>query len=407
MSQEFLPTDHCLKCNICTAACPVASATDRFLGPKAVGPQAHRFQHPLYELPDVSEEWCSSCGTCTLVCPHDVPVAEMIAKMKERPNREAPLRDRIISRPEMLGRLATRFARFVNPLINSSRVRSVLERFLGISSKASLPTIARTSLNKSLRDYYVKSPNRLEEISRLTVGYFHGCSTNYFEPMLGELAVAILETLGLYVFLPPQVCCGLPLQSNGLFDAARKLANKNIKYLTPFLREKIPIVGTSPSCMLAFKHDYSAILGIDTEEATLLANSTYDFFEFILEFVPDEVSRINYRKVDAHALYHPPCQLRGHGIGTPALAILGRIPGLQLEVSDFTCCGVAGTYGVKSERYQVAHAVGEQLFRKALAMNVDFIISDSETCRWWISKHTELPAYHPLEILARSMGIIG
>ncbi len=405
MKQELLAADHCIKCNICTASCPVAKTTDLFLGPKAVGPQAYRFQIPHAALPDVSESWCSSCGTCSLVCPHDVPVADMIARMKERPGREISWRDRIISRPENLGRLASRFWSLANSLLQSPAVRSVLDKYLGISSKAVLPTFARTNLRKALRDYCVKTPNRLEEISRLTVGYFHGCSTNYFEPRIGEFAIAILERLGLYVFLPPQVCCGLPLQSNGLFDAARKLANQNIKYLEPFLREKIPMVGTSPSCTLAFKHDYRAILGIETEESNLLANSTYDFFEFILQFMYDEISRIKYRPVSAHALYHPSCQLRSHGIGTPALPILRNIPGLELEVSDFACCGTAGTYGMKSERYEVAYAVGENLFHKAIEMGADFVMSDSETCRWWIAEHTNLPVYHPLEILARSMGI--
>ncbi|MEJ2549193.1 MAG: anaerobic glycerol-3-phosphate dehydrogenase subunit C [Anaerolineales bacterium] len=406
MNQEFLAADQCLKCNICTAACPVAKVTDLFLGPKAVGPQAYRFRHPHASLPDVSEAWCSSCGTCSLVCPHDVPVAEMIAKMKERSAGEVSLRDRIISRPETLGRLASRFTGLANSLFRSPAVRSMLDKYLGISSKAVLPTFSRTNLRRSLRDYSVKTPNRLEEISRLTVGYFHGCSTNYFEPGIGEFTIAILERLGLYVFLPPQVCCGLPLQSNGLFDAARKLANQNIRYLEPFLREKIPIVGTSPSCTLALKHDYRTILGIDTEESNLLANSTYDFFEFILLFMSDELSRIKLRPVPARALYHPPCQLRSHGIGTPALSILRNIPGLELEVSDFACCGAAGTYGMKSERFEIAYAIGERLFRKAIETNADFIMSDSETCRWWIAEHTNLPAYHPLEILARSMGIV-
>ncbi len=406
MIRDFLAADQCLKCNICTASCPVAKVTDLFLGPKAVGPQILRFRHPDYALPNVGEEWCSSCGTCSLVCPHDVPVAEMIARMKERPTRKVPWRDRIISRPEVIGRFASRITPLANSLLKSPRLRSALEKYLGISSKAILPALARTNFKKALREYYVRTPNRLEEISRLTVGYFHGCSTNYFEPRIGELAIAILERLGLYVFLPPQVCCGLPLQSNGLFDAARKLATQNIKYLEPFLRERIPIIGTSPSCTLAFKHNYRAILGIDTEESRLLANSTYDFFEFILHFMPDELFRIKFRGVAARALYHPPCQLRSHGIGTPALTILREIPELELEVSESACCGTAGTYGMKSERYEVAYSVGENLFRKAITMDADFIMSDSETCRWWISKHTNLPAYHPLEILARSMGIV-
>jgi hypothetical protein len=49
--------------------------------------------------------------------------------------------------------------------------------------------------------------------------------------------------------------------------------------------------------------------------------------------------------------------------------------------------------------------MGEQVIINAKAFNADFIISDSESCRWWLSKHANLPAYHPLEILARSMGL--
>ena len=36
--------DECIKCNICTSYCPVAAVTDKFPGPKYVGPQAQRFR---------------------------------------------------------------------------------------------------------------------------------------------------------------------------------------------------------------------------------------------------------------------------------------------------------------------------------------------------------------------------
>jgi glycerol-3-phosphate dehydrogenase subunit C len=54
------------------------------------------------------------------------------------------------------------------------------------------------------------------------VVYFHGCGTEYFEPDVGEKIVAVLEHNGFQVEIPKQGCCGLPLQSNGLFDDARK-----------------------------------------------------------------------------------------------------------------------------------------------------------------------------------------
>jgi glycerol-3-phosphate dehydrogenase subunit C len=218
------------------------------------------------------------------------------------------------------------------------------------------------------------------------------------------LAVTILETLGFKVILPPQVCCGLPLQSNGLFSSARRYAQKNLALLSPFAEKGMPIIGTSTSCTLALKHEYRAVLSVSGPSADTVAASTYDFFEFLTQ-APSALDKLNLAAVHARAYYHPPCQLRSHGIGTPALELLQRIPSLNLEVSDAACCGIAGTYGVKKETFPLAFDMGEQIIRSARMFKADFIISDSESCRWWLSKHADLPAFHPLEVLARSMGL--
>src|SRR5690242_20967510 len=41
-----------------------------------------------------------------------------------------------------------------------------------------------------------------------------------------DLTVEVLEHNGFHVVVPPQDCCGLPLQSNGNFPAARKYVRK-------------------------------------------------------------------------------------------------------------------------------------------------------------------------------------
>ncbi len=120
----------------------------------------------------------------------------------------------------------------------------------------------------------------------------------------------------------------------------------------------------------------------------------------------DEINTLDFKPIIAETIYHPPCQLRGHGIGFPALTILQRIPGLQLHLSESVCCGIAGNYGIKQEKFQVAYDVGKPLFEQAKRSEVDFLLCDSETCRWWIAKHTGLPVYHPLEIMAKAMDLV-
>lgn len=408
MIRPDLTTDQCLKCNICTSACPVASVSDDFLGPKAVGPQAARYRYP-HRPPSVpSLTWCSGCGICSLVCPHGVAVAEINiqAKAEIEKRRKTYLRDYLISRPELLGRLASPIASLANKSLSSRPMRWLLEKSLAISSNAPLPTFASQSLRTRLRSKCVDTPPDPGLESDQMVAFFHGCSSNYYEPDLGILAVTILEQLGQSVIIPPQKCCGLPLQSNGLLTAARRYAQANISWLAPFACRGIPIVGTSTSCTLSLKHDYRVILGLQDDESNIVASSTFDFFEFLTHQLADEIDQLDFKPLIADVIYHPPCQLRSHGIGFPALKILERIPGLQIRLSESDCCGVAGTYGIKQEKSLVAYNVGRTIFEQAKQSEVDFVLSDSETCRWWIAKHTGLPVYHPLEIMAKAMDIV-
>ncbi len=397
-----LTADLCLKCNICTASCPVAAVTDMFPGPKAVGPQAQRFRHPQLPPPDASVTWCSGCGTCTRVCPHGVAIAEINIQAKARmaETHAPPLRDQIISRTELYGFAGSLAAPIANPLLRFGPARWAMEKVFGIDRNAPMPPFAARTFRTRQRSRCTSEPPA--DASRV-VAYFHGCSTNYYEPELGRTAIAVLEKLGCHVILPPQRCCGLPLQSNGLFAAARRHARTNIRLLLPFVEAGIPIVGTSTSCTLALKHDYRTILGIEGEDAESLALNTFDIFEFIEMRLGEALDRAELSPIEATALYHAPCQLKSHFMGMPAMRVLQRVPGLRLILSDSECCGIAGTYGMKHEKFAVAKAVGGGLFQQAVEPGTDFVISDSETCRWWIAKHSGRHVLHPIELLAKSL----
>lgn len=407
MTRPGLSADLCLKCNICTAACPVAAATDLFPGPKAVGPQAERFRHPLLPSPDASVTWCSGCGTCTRVCPHGVNVCEIniVAKARLVAQHGAPLRDQAISRPHWLGALAGPFAAMANPILRRRWARRAMGAVLRIHPDAPMPEFQRRTLRGQTGEHRVRSPQDIAAPHEHSVAFFHGCSAEYYEPGLGLLTLRTLEHLGLKPVIPPQTCCGLPLQSNGLFDAARSQARRNARSLAPFARAGIPIVGTSTSCTLALKHDYRAILGLEGQDFDDLAAGTFDIFEFLVYVRPELLSRHSLMAIPLRVLYHPPCQLRSHFIGTPALEVLRRIPELQVVLSEAECCGVAGTYGLKSEKFPVARRVGEVLLGQIESVHPDLVLTDSETCRWWIAGLSGARLLHPIELLAASLGL--
>ncbi|NJO84614.1 MAG: 4Fe-4S binding protein [Blastochloris sp.] len=111
--QVEFTADLCVKCNICTSACPVAPVTELFPGPKTVGPQAQRFRKPGDrgdDSPDASVDYCSGCGICTMVCPHGVKIMEMNTRARAALyDEQIPLRNRILGRSELMGKLGHKF----------------------------------------------------------------------------------------------------------------------------------------------------------------------------------------------------------------------------------------------------------------------------------------------------------
>jgi glycerol-3-phosphate dehydrogenase subunit C len=393
--------DHCVKCTICETFCPVSNVTPLFPGPKYVGPQLERFRTDDGS-PDASLDYCSGCGICTTVCPQGVKIAEINsqARAKMKAQRGIPLRDRIIARPSGMGRVGTPLAPLANFLLNNRAFRWLLERTLRVHRKAPMPLFASRTFQSWAR--------RHPPLARATkaVVYFHGCSANHFEPRVGQMAVAVLEHNGFRVIVPRQDCCGLPLQSNGLFDDARRYVRNLARRLAPYARRGYDIVATSTSCGLMLKREAREILQLeDDEDLRTVSAHTFDICEFLLDMHERGALRTDFRPLDMRVPYHAPCQQRGHGIGKPAIELLGLIPGLEVVDSDVECCGVAGTYGLKTEKYDIAMQVGAPLFRQVREVATEVAACDSETCRWQITRATGIPSVHPVELLYRAYGL--
>ena len=391
--------DHCVKCTICETFCPVSKVTPLFPGPKYVGPQAERFRGTGGSA-DASLDYCSGCGICTQVCPQGVQIAEINAQARSElwQERGIPLRNRLIARPSVLGRLAAPVAPLANAVTGNRALRALGERTLGIHRDAPMPRFAVRSFQRWAR-------RRPAPVTEKAVVYFHGCSTNHYEPAVGRMVVGVLEHNGVGVHVPRQGCCGLPLQSNGAFDDARAYVRKLVASLAPYARQGYDIVASSTSCGLMLKREAREILEVEDEDLRIVSERTYDLCEYLLLLHERGELATDFQPLPLTVPYHAPCQQRGHGIGKPALDLLALVPELRVIELDVDCCGIAGTYGLKKEKYEIAMAVGERLFREVREAEADVAACDSETCRWQIVHGSGVPAVHPVELLHRAYGL--
>ncbi len=393
--------DHCVKCTICETVCPVSNVTPLFPGPKYVGPQAERYRIQGEVSLDASVDYCSGCGLCTQACPQGVKIAELNAharhQLKERDG--VKLRDRIIARPTVVGRLGTPVAPLANLTLKLKPARVLVEQTLGLHRDAPLPAFAGHRFSTWAR-------KREAPATGTKIVFFHGCGTEYYEPEVGRKVVEVLEHNGFRVEVPKQDCCGLPLQSNGLFDDARKYVLRLARSLAAAARDGSIIVGNATSCTVMLKREAREILGLeDDPDLALVSRQTYDLCELLLELHDAGQLKTDFQPVSEIVAYHAPCQQQGHWIGKPAVDLLRLIPGLDVRELDARCCGIAGTYGLKKEKYEIAIAAGADLFGQVAASGAGLVACDSETCRWQIDHGTGHKSIHPVELLHRAYGL--
>jgi len=82
-----------------------------------------------------------------------------------------------------------------------------------------------------------------------------------------------------------------------------------------------------------------------------------------------------------------------------------------VELLDDGCCGMAGTFGYETEHYELSRKVGELKLLPALrspAPTEEWIAASTGTaCRMQIVQGTGLKACHPIELVSKSLSMIG
>ncbi len=387
--------DQCIKCSICNAYCPVLKATGLFPGPKLLGPDSERFRQKGKVVLTQWLELCDYCKICEMVCPYSVPIPGMHMRAQQawRKAQRPSFRDWLLGHSDWLGKLGSMGSPFSNWVTGSTFLRYLLDRGLGIDRRAKIPSYRKRTFAR-----WFKSR---QPVKGTPLAYFYGCYTNYIEPELGQAVVEVLEKNGFQVILPRQECCGLPLIGNGFFDLATAVAKKNLKSLGQTVEKGIEIIFSSPSCGMTLKHEYAGLLNLP--EASILEDSLFEISQFLVRLHEERKLLVNFKEIKETFYYHAPCHLRSLQIGLPALELLSLVPGLKVVELPEGCCGLAGTYGFKREKYEVARKVGQEIFQ-AVQGKGSKVISDCEACRMQIAHHTGAKTFHPIQILRQAYG---
>lgn len=399
----------CIGCLVCNAACPVAEQMGyRYPSPAVItevlsaGVRVGGEGDDRAPLED-NIDFCSLCLNCEAACPSGVRLSRVNAQAKDAYAREKgrSLRDWMLGRAELMGRLGSTAPVLSNRVLANAGVRRAMEAALGISRRGGMVPYDRPFRHGPKR----RSPGFAPSAAKRRVAYFVGCYTQYSDTDPAKDAVAVLEDLGLHVEVPRQRCCGLPLLAGGDMDAARKLARENIALLQPWVEKGCDVVVSCTSCSLMLKHEYTGVLGL--EGAAGLAASTYDLGDYLRRLAGSGELKLDLGPVPLVAAYHTPCHLRAQGVGLPFVELLQKVPELEVHVLDALCCGQSGSYGFKAEKADVSEAVGRHLSESLRALAPDIGLSECGPCQFRMHGVSGLPVAHPVSILRKALSRSG
>jgi FAD/FMN-containing dehydrogenase/Fe-S oxidoreductase len=358
---------------------------------------------------------CLSCKACTVECPSNVNLALLKAELMHARHRRdgLPLRERILSHVDLLGRLGCLLPGIANASLDSKLIRGLMRKALGLTDRRPLPHYAKQRFDRWFRKRPSVGRDSVEP-RRVPNGSTESRSTNrgeillwddtfvrYHEPHIGIAAVKVLEALGFQVSLVEgRKCCGRPAFSQGNLEAAREMGRHNLDLIRNS-NSAVPILFLEPSCYSMFVEDYRELNLPGTET---IAKRCHLFEQFVEELLERESEALHFNNEVRHVAIHSHCHAKSL-VKTGFMARLAaRLPGRTAALLDTGCCGMAGAFGALERKYDLSIKVAAPLVQQVAAQPPGTIVVASGTsCRHQLEHLTPVHPKHMAELLADAL----
>ena len=360
-------------------------------------PEGTMTSQRLYDALDL----CLECKGCRAECESGVDMAKLKYEFLDNyyKTNGLPRRNRIFGNIAKYSKLGSRFAPLSNWMASSPLGKMLSSSVLGIHPNRRAPSFARQTFPRWFRSRANDKSARNGTVVLLNDTYM-----NYNYPEIGKAAVALLEAAGYKVELADAPCCGRPMISKGMMDAAKANAQHNVSLLHAYAGNGVPIIGCEPSCLLTLRDEYPQL--VPGEQARTVASQSFLIDEFLAKLQAEGKLDIEFKETDKQVLFHAHCHQRSLAGTASSLNALRLAPGYRVELTNAGCCGMAGSFGYEKEHYDISMTIGEQaLFPQVNAKGADWEVAVmGVSCRQQIEHGTGRRARHLAEVLADALG---
>ena len=427
--EELKETLYCIRCSACSNACGNFQSVGghAFGGETYSGGIATGWEAGIEGLDTAAEfnDLCTGCSRCVPACPVGIDIPWINTVVRDRVNRgevksrqtdwvfeelvpdEEPagldLGTRFVGNYETVAKLGSLTAPLSNKLADVGPLRALTERVTGIDRRRDLPAFA----SETLVDWFEGRGGAavpVEEAERTAVLY-PDTATNYVDVERGKAAVRALEALGVHLRIPEVSGSGRPPLSQGMIASATAKAEDVYAGLVTHVDAGRDVVVIEPSDLAMFRSEYERLLPESSFER--LADASYDVMEYLFGLIENGGDPAALRAPAAgtgpvasgdRIAYHPHCQARTIGVGEHATAVMERL-GYDVRVSDTECCGMAGSFGYKTDYYELSMDVGEPI--EAQFGDTDrTVVASGTSCGEQLDALLGSAPMHPVELVA-------
>jgi FAD/FMN-containing dehydrogenase/Fe-S oxidoreductase len=332
---------------------------------------------------------CLACKGCKSDCPMHVDLAtykaEFLAHHYAR--RLRPLAHYSMGWLPVWARLAALAPSLVNTVAHTPGLDSVIKAAGGVDQHRVVPHFGRMRFTTWFRRLDRRGDLPRGDGSRGEVLLWPDTFSNHLSPWIGVAAVEVLEAAGFTVRLPDkELCCGLTWISTGQLGIAKKVLHRTATALAPYTSAGTPVVGLEPSCTAVFRADANDLFPKDRDIERLSAQ-TKTLGELILERAPDW----DVPPLDRKAVVQMHCHQHAV-LGEHADVELLKRAGVDADVLDSGCCGLAGNFGFEAGHYEVSMQCAEDGLLPAVrsASEETLLVADGFSCRTQVEQSGEL-----------------
>src|SRR5690606_27478713 len=142
-----------------------------------------------------------------------------------------------------------------------------------------------------------------------------------------------------------------------------------------------------------------------------IADASQDAHEFLLAVFSDPQMRKQLKPLGKRIAWHLPCHSKVLGIGDAAKKLIDLLDENTTVSLNAGCCGLSGTFGLKTSNFDMSIKIGQPLFTKINLARPDAVATSCGVCQTQIRQGVTTSddgkdgtqVVHPLRLLYEAL----